>query len=205
MSGAQAAVTKRCTKCGEVKSLEEFHRDRRGKDGRRARCRSCVGEYARANRERGTEAMRQWRAKNPERNRRNSQRWHEQNREEVNARRRKHRAENPHGDWESDYRKRSRAADCIPVVRSFTREELIEFWGNGARCVYCDGPFEEIDHLQPIALGGVHAVETVVPSCSGCNQEGGKHARNFLRQMTEEERYLEVVVGAARARLAPIA
>ena len=149
--------------------------------------------------------MRQWRAKNPERDRQNSQRWHEQNREEVNARRRKHRAANPHGDWESDYRKRSRAAGCIPVVRSFTREELVSYWGNGERCLYCDGPFEQIDHLYPVSLGGVHAVETVVPCCADCNQAGGQHATRFLRQMTEQERYVQVIAGATRARLAPIA
>ena len=255
MSGAQAAVTKRCTKCGEVKSLEEFHRRSDAQDGRHARCRDCASaynrelrlskltpeqllererrasitpeerrerrraydrrynaehreerrEYARANRERGTERMRAWRAANPERDLANRLRYAEKNRERMIEQRRQYRLENPHKDWESDYRKRCRAAGQIPVVRSFTREELVEFWGNGERCIYCDGPFEEIDHLFPVSLGGAHSIETVAPSCSGCNHTGGQHATRFLRQMTEEERYVQVVVGAARARLAPIA
>ena len=33
--------TKRCSKCGEVKPLEEFRRDRSKKQGRRSRCREC--------------------------------------------------------------------------------------------------------------------------------------------------------------------
>jgi len=32
---------KRCTKCGEVKSLEGFRRDRSKKQGRYSRCRAC--------------------------------------------------------------------------------------------------------------------------------------------------------------------
>lgn len=185
-----AEQTKVCTGCREAKPLEEFHRSSGTKDGLQYRCKSC---------------QRAWREENREREQETRRRYYQENRDQLLTQRRKHRAENPHGDWESDYRKRSRAAGCIPVVRSFTREELVAYWGNGARCIYCDGPFEEIDHLQPIALGGVHAVETVVPSCSQCNQEGGKHARSFLWRMNGQERYREVVVGAARARLAPIA
>ena len=39
--------TKRCTKCGEVKSLEEFRRDRSKKLGRYPRCRECERQYER--------------------------------------------------------------------------------------------------------------------------------------------------------------
>lgn len=33
--------TKRCTKCGETKPLDEFHNDRASADGRTAWCKSC--------------------------------------------------------------------------------------------------------------------------------------------------------------------
>lgn len=181
---------KTCTGCSRSLPLEEFHRSKSAKDGRQWRCKSC---------------QRAWREQNHERDRENARRWHEQNREEVNERRLARREALPHEGWESDYRKRSRAAGCIPVVRSFTREELVAHWGNGERCLYCDGPFEEVDHLYPVSLGGVHAVETVVPCCSICNQAGGQHASRLLRQMGESARHLQVIVGAARARLAPIA
>ena len=39
--------TKRCTVCGEVKSLEEFRRDRSKKQGRHSRCRECERQYRR--------------------------------------------------------------------------------------------------------------------------------------------------------------
>lgn len=44
--------TKKCTKCGLVKPLEDFHKDKRTKrDGRQASCRECVAKQKRAYRE----------------------------------------------------------------------------------------------------------------------------------------------------------
>ena len=40
--------TKRCSTCGEVKSLEEFRRVRSKKQGRHSRCRECERQYERA-------------------------------------------------------------------------------------------------------------------------------------------------------------
>jgi hypothetical protein len=36
------AVVKRCCRCGQVKRLELFHRDKAKPDGRRATCAACV-------------------------------------------------------------------------------------------------------------------------------------------------------------------
>ena len=38
-------MMKKCTKCGEIKSLSEFYRDRSAKDGRCFICKSCKKEY----------------------------------------------------------------------------------------------------------------------------------------------------------------
>ena len=45
---------KRCTGCGEVKSLEEFRRDRSKKQGRFSQCRECERQYERTHRPRST-------------------------------------------------------------------------------------------------------------------------------------------------------
>lgn len=34
--------TKRCSKCGKVKSVNEFHKDRINKDGLRSECKKCL-------------------------------------------------------------------------------------------------------------------------------------------------------------------
>lgn len=71
---------KACSKCKEIKPLEEFNLDRRGKDGISPRCKDCTRAHGRAkydpakaavyrdaNRERRIEGMRRWREENPER------------------------------------------------------------------------------------------------------------------------------------------
>lgn len=65
---------KACTKCGEVKSLSEYHRHRGMKDGRAAACGSCQRAASRA-----------WHKANPKRTARNRQRWKQENRAKVAA------------------------------------------------------------------------------------------------------------------------
>ncbi len=36
---------KRCTKCGEMKPLDQFFRDKKGKYGRKSVCKACVADY----------------------------------------------------------------------------------------------------------------------------------------------------------------
>jgi predicted nucleic acid-binding Zn-ribbon protein len=66
-------MEKRCTKCGEVKSLEEFCVDKTIKSGRSSRCKECRREYLRKWREKNRgkllERSRQWVAENPEKRR----------------------------------------------------------------------------------------------------------------------------------------
>lgn len=79
-------------------------------------------------------------------------------------------AENPHKNWEGYYRRRARALGFAPMVESFTEAEMIAHWVNGRRCIYCDGPFQEIEHLIPIGLGGAHTLDNCAPSCRPCNR-----------------------------------
>jgi NAD-dependent SIR2 family protein deacetylase len=53
-------ATKRCSKCGEVKPLEEFHRDRSKKLGRRSRCRECERQSERIYQPRSTAHRREY-------------------------------------------------------------------------------------------------------------------------------------------------
>ena len=79
--------TKRCTKCGEVKPVSEFHKKKRARDGRQARCKACVKAYAAEwyvrNRERINERNAAWDAANRERRREVNSAWHAKNREHV--------------------------------------------------------------------------------------------------------------------------
>lgn len=57
---------KRCTKCGEVKPLAEFHRAAWGRYGHTSQCKACKRDYRQANLKAGREAVRRYREKNPE-------------------------------------------------------------------------------------------------------------------------------------------
>lgn len=67
---ATGLEAKACTKCGETKALDEFHRDRSRRDGRFPQCRLCATAgkraEARANPEKNRERVRRWQRENPE-------------------------------------------------------------------------------------------------------------------------------------------
>ncbi|WP_420705683.1 HNH endonuclease [Streptomyces sp. NRRL F-5630] len=51
------------------------------------------------------------------------------------------------------------------------RWEELEWWS----CVYCDRSFGqrvalEIDHIRPLASGGLHEWSNLAPSCARCNR-----------------------------------
>ena len=162
--------TKRCTKCREVKSLDQFNRDSMGKFKRKARCKICTRK-----------ATLDWRNRNLERNRENSRRWIADNRDRHLERKRQYHKENAdrekayreeyaHVLWEARYRRRARAYGYEPRVSSFTKGELIERWGDS--CAYCGGPFESLDHWpQIVSRGGEHSLTNCRPSCISCNSK----------------------------------
>lgn len=66
-----SAKVKRCTKCGEVKPLEDFYlHEQNGRGRRRPDCRACVAERSRqryaVTRERKLETNREWRKAHPD-------------------------------------------------------------------------------------------------------------------------------------------
>lgn len=160
-----------CRKCHETKPLDGFNRDKSRSDGRRSRCKACDSErhaaYRAANSERIAEYVRGWRAENP-----NYQaKWRAENPDYMAEYGARYRAANPHINREAGYVYRARKFGFGPVVESFTVAEMIEHWGNGERCIYCDGPFEEMDHVIPVGLGGHHVISNVAPSCAPCNRQ----------------------------------
>ena len=182
-------TTKDCTKCGKNLPAAEFYKNSRNKSGLTSQCRACMKAYADANRERKAAREREYRARPEVAERRRAQQaeYHarpdvaerrsaiqreryETKRDEIIARTRAYSRANPHVNWASDYRARCARYGVEPVVETFTREELIDYWGNGERCIYCDGPFEQIDHHVAVALGGAHSIENVMPSCTPCNR-----------------------------------
>jgi 5-methylcytosine-specific restriction endonuclease McrA len=56
------------------------------------------------------------------------------------------------------------------AIEPFTLPQLNAHLTNlGRRCVYCNGPYEHLDHFVPLSKFGTHALSNLVPSCKRCN------------------------------------
>ena len=81
-------VVKRCSGCGVVKSLDDFHSDRSRSDGRGHRCKECASAYKRRycedNRDKVLEGKRRYREDNRDKVLEDKCRYREENREYAN-------------------------------------------------------------------------------------------------------------------------
>lgn len=69
-------------------------------------------------------------------------------------------------------RRRARLADALTV--DFTTSDLeLRMSMFGFACWMCGGPFEDIDHVKPLAAGGAHILANLRPSCHSCNASKG--------------------------------
>jgi hypothetical protein len=87
MKNDEEPTGKTCTKCGEWKPLEEFHRDKAKKFGRRTECKKCVCEKERKryeeNPEKARERQRKWRKEKPEKGRERQCKWRKEKPEKA--------------------------------------------------------------------------------------------------------------------------
>jgi 5-methylcytosine-specific restriction endonuclease McrA len=79
------------------------------------------------------------------------------------------------------------SADCRDCVK-LSKNKLERIAGISIRsaysCVYCSGPYEELDHVMPVKLGGLDVKENLVPACSTCNKKkSSKHPNDWLSDM----------------------
>lgn len=152
-------MTKACTGCCETKPLTDYHRQKGGKYGRQAQCKTCrkahQAEY---------DAKPEVKARQAE--------YYAENRDRVRWQQAEHYAENPDIWWESSFRQRALKYGfdyLIPSMQKVTREDLISIHGD--KCKHCGGPFESADHWPiPVSQGGHHAAYNMVPSCMDCQR-----------------------------------
>ena len=91
-------MSKTCTKCGETKPLDDFHRDKTGAGGRRPDCKECVREYKRRyheeNRDKRLEYNRRYHEENRDKVLEYKRRYYEENRDKVLESQRRYYEEN---------------------------------------------------------------------------------------------------------------
>lgn len=76
-----------CSKCIEPRKLTDFHKDKGKKDGLRVWCKVCCKKYAEVNKEYHTEATKEWRLNNKERNKETDRIRYNKNKDKPNLRR----------------------------------------------------------------------------------------------------------------------
>ena len=186
MDDDQVPAEKRCTKCGEVNPLDEFHRDPKAPGGRSARCAQCRNAASRRwhvnNLEKANAYGRRWAKENREKHAAKSKRWRDRHLEYDREKKRRWAQENPEKQRIKVARRRAKKLGAETDGHSLA--DLHAYWEatgiDKKVCYYCDGPVEkwktsEGDHMLAISREGPDVVENLVPCCKSCNSS--KHDR----------------------------
>jgi len=169
-------MLKRCVKCEEHKPLSEFNKSKGQADGLYSYCRDC-----------GKIVARKWREDNAARQKARTAAWYEANRERHAVLTRAWRADHMQDVLEKNRKRRAIQAGATVDAFSY-RDIAAHFASLGLdSCVYCNGPFEHIDHVVPLARGGTHALINLVPSCARCNlRKGTSTAEEYITRVASE-------------------
>lgn len=182
-----AVGLKKCFRCKQVKSLSDFTRNRGTRDGLEGSCRTCTSarnklSYVRnfdAEKARKAKAYaadpgkilarnRKWREANRERERATNTAYYWKNREIVQGWHKAYHEANPHVMRAANARRRARRVTPPGIIASqaIVEQRMAYF---GYKCWMCGGPFEHVDHVKPLAKGGLHIASNLRPACARCN------------------------------------
>lgn len=132
--------------------------------------------YRIANRQRLREYLRSYHATHRQESLERTQQYREANRATLRERSREWRQANPAKARElarqSRGTRRAREAGaidpCAPATTAAAMARRVWLFGNA--CAYCgsNGPLH-LDHVEPLARGGLHTPDNLVPACQRCN------------------------------------
>jgi 5-methylcytosine-specific restriction endonuclease McrA len=117
-----------------------------------------------------------WTKENPERHRANNARWYKENSERVRASNTKWREANPGKDVVKCSKRRAAKYANTPISELLTSTEWLAILAEAnGHCAYCGKEAKlTLDHVVPLARGGKHSKDNVVPACNHCNCSKGK-------------------------------
>ena len=136
-------------------------RERLSDEERKARRRERTRAWQEANRERKREKDRAWREANRERRREQDRAWREANLERARELSR-----------QCQRTRRALKAGAIDTCLPNVSLDAINrrFWLFGNACAYCGSHDSlHLDHVDPLARGGLHTPRNLVPACKRCN------------------------------------
>lgn len=182
-------MDKLCRRCGTVKPITEFRKDKHKKSGYGSCCKPCSSEIAKA-----------WQRNNPEKRKARDDAWYAKNKERkavTDAKRlpayRERRREIDRARWDgmteeerrerwnSWYRAHREHRNRYDRARRVIRRSQNANWKHFPEslgyvlvisndpCAYCGASTEAIDHVVPVARGGSGQWENLAPTCMSCN------------------------------------
>ena len=174
-----------CTRCNELKSLEDFYSDKRVPDGKKSECKQCHKLICSVIRQKNhvsyAAQRRVTKKKNRDKYLAKDRIWREKNKLALRARARVRYHENPKmhiakvTDWaqrnptkrrNNENRRRTRVKNNGILLVLPT--ELNRLYSSS--CVNCGSLNNiEADHIVPISRGGRHSIGNLQPLCRSCN------------------------------------
>jgi 5-methylcytosine-specific restriction endonuclease McrA len=159
-------TTKICTKCGQEKGLDEFQKDKNGKNGYRAQCRICRRETRIKWDQQNAEHVKDYHKKY------NARRW-ENDRDYMSEKNRRWSRENKLRRNEA--RRRRQAKILGSTVEKVDYSAILK--RDNSICHICGKKVRKnelsFDHLIPIALGGPHVINNIRVAHRSCNCRRG--------------------------------
>jgi 5-methylcytosine-specific restriction endonuclease McrA len=152
--------TKRCGDCGRELPLSSFHRDVHRRLGVARWCKECACARARVRYAKDRPVVRQRQAI-----------YYSAHREQIAERQAGYLQTEIGADLRREANRRRRARLREVDVREITLRDISRLTSRyGGLCAYCrTAPFEDLDHVIPLHLGGRHSIGNLLPACGPCN------------------------------------
>jgi len=192
-----------CPRCSTSmpRTLAFFPANKRMADGLSSWCRTCHREAKREATRQSPEKNRQraaaWRQQHPERARQSTAAWRKAHPERTRANdrashrrsiedRRRYNREYRQANLErvrlvgrlKEARRRARLANAPGNCTTEQTAARVAFYGH--RCWMCGAPWEHLDHVIPLVLGGSNWPSNIRPACRSCNSaKGGRHPKSL--------------------------
>jgi 5-methylcytosine-specific restriction endonuclease McrA len=203
-------ITKQCSTCKETKSITEFHKSKKEKDGYRSRCKNCrklkepysavkdyQDRYREANRTRIRAYFHDYNAQRAEAQAEYYASWRETNKTALEDYQREYYQRNAtkKREYASRYAKENpekmrviwhRRRGRILGRGVFTRQEWEALKAKyNYTCLCCNKREPEIkltpDHVIPLSRGGMNTIDNIQPLCRKCNNVKSARIKDYRK------------------------
>ncbi len=178
-------TAKRCTKCGVKKSVAEFSRCTRNKNGLRSECKSCGAAYTAARKEERVVYHAAYRSSHREEKTAYNATYYAAHREEMIASQAVWQRENPDKVRARTHRRRARRLNAPGTHTAQQIKDLLQ--KQSFRCAYCRKSIKSgyhVDHIIPLSRGGGNGVTNIQILCPHCNcSKNAKDPIHFAQQL----------------------